>query len=82
MQSRAAAVLPTPWELRNFNGMSFTRQATPETPSWNVVIVTTGIARRWFEDDLITARVYTLLPLLGQTKVLQRVLHGTTEGWC
>ncbi len=30
------------------------REATPETPSWNVVIVTTGIARRWFEDDLIT----------------------------
>ena len=29
------------------------REATPETPSWNVVIVTTGIARRWFEDDLI-----------------------------
>jgi hypothetical protein len=26
------------------------REATPETPSWNVVIVTTGIARRWFQD--------------------------------
>ena len=25
------------------------REATPETPSWNVIIVTTGIARRWFE---------------------------------
>lgn len=25
------------------------REATPETPTWNVVIVTTGIARRWFE---------------------------------
>jgi hypothetical protein len=24
------------------------REATPATPSWNVVIVTTGIARRWF----------------------------------
>ena len=32
------------------------REATPETPTWNVVIVTTGIARRWFEDDLITRR--------------------------
>src|SRR3989441_5129190 len=32
------------------------REATPETPTWNVVIVTTGIARRWFEDGLITAR--------------------------
>jgi len=29
------------------------REATPETPSWNVVIVTTGIARRWLQDDLI-----------------------------
>ncbi len=29
------------------------REATPETPTWNVVIVTTGIARRWFQDDLI-----------------------------
>lgn len=27
------------------------REATPETPSWNVVIITTGIARRWFQDD-------------------------------
>jgi len=26
------------------------REATPETPSWNVIIVTTGIARRWFEE--------------------------------
>src|SRR5918999_1090457 len=26
------------------------REATPETPTWNVVIVTTGIARRWFEE--------------------------------
>jgi ATP-dependent helicase HrpA len=26
------------------------REATPETPTWNVVIVTTGIARRWFQD--------------------------------
>lgn len=29
------------------------REATPETPTWNVVIVTTGIARRWLQDDLI-----------------------------
>src|ERR1043166_7375874 len=29
------------------------REATPETPTWNVVIVTTGIARRWFQDDQI-----------------------------
>jgi len=36
------------------------REATPETPTWNVVIVTTGIARRWFEDELI-ARDDTLV---------------------
>ena len=29
------------------------REATPETPTWNVVIVTTGIARRWLQDNLI-----------------------------
>ena len=33
------------------------REATPETPTWNVVVVTTGIARRWFQDDLITAAI-------------------------
>ncbi|HKO17118.1 MAG TPA: DEAD/DEAH box helicase [Gemmatimonadaceae bacterium] len=27
------------------------REATPDTPTWNVIVVTTGIARRWFEDD-------------------------------
>src|SRR5207247_3020686 len=32
------------------------REATPETPTWNVVIVTKGLARRWFEDGLITDR--------------------------
>src|SRR6202521_937703 len=26
------------------------REATPETSSWNVIVVTTGIARRWFQD--------------------------------
>ncbi|MEO8910831.1 MAG: DEAD/DEAH box helicase [Gemmatimonadaceae bacterium] len=26
------------------------REATPETPSWNVIVVTTGIARRWFQN--------------------------------
>lgn len=31
------------------------REATPETPTWNVIIVTTGIARRWFEEgDILT----------------------------
>ena len=26
------------------------REATPETPTWNVIVITTGIARRWFEE--------------------------------
>ncbi len=43
------------------------REATPETPSWNVVIVTTGIARRWFEDNLITARDTLIVDEIHQT---------------
>src|SRR5580765_765653 len=43
------------------------REATPETPSWNVVIVTTGIARRWFQDDLITGRDTIIVDEIHQT---------------
>src|SRR5512141_463112 len=43
------------------------REATPETPSWNVVIVTTGIARRWFQDDLITSRDTIVADEIHQT---------------
>ena len=43
------------------------REATPETPSWNVVIVTTGIARRWFQDDLITAQDTLVVDEIHQT---------------
>ena len=43
------------------------REATPETPTWNVVIVTTGIARRWFQDDLITARDTLVVDEIHQT---------------
>jgi ATP-dependent RNA helicase HrpA len=43
------------------------REATPETPSWNVVIVTTGIARRWFQDDLITGRDTVIADEIHQT---------------
>jgi ATP-dependent helicase HrpA len=43
------------------------REATPETPLWNVVIVTTGIARRWFQDDLITARDTLVADEIHQT---------------
>jgi hypothetical protein len=43
------------------------REATPETPSWNVVVVTTGIARRWFQDDLITGRDTVVVDEIHQT---------------
>jgi ATP-dependent helicase HrpA len=43
------------------------REATPETPNWNVVIVTTGIARRWFQDDLITGRDTVIVDEIHQT---------------
>jgi ATP-dependent helicase HrpA len=43
------------------------REATPETPGWNVVIVTTGIARRWFQDDLITGRDTIIVDEIHQT---------------
>jgi hypothetical protein len=43
------------------------REATPETPTWNVVIVTTGIARRWFEDGLITAHDTLVVDEIHQT---------------
>jgi len=43
------------------------REATPETPTWNVVIVTTGIARRWFQDDLIDVRDTLITDEIHQT---------------
>ncbi|HET7584437.1 MAG TPA: DEAD/DEAH box helicase [Gemmatimonadaceae bacterium] len=43
------------------------REATPETPSWNVVIVTTGIARRWFQDGDIVQRDTLIVDEIHQT---------------
>jgi hypothetical protein len=43
------------------------REATPETPSWNLVIVTTGIARRWFQDELIDPRDTIIVDEIHQT---------------
>ena len=43
------------------------REATPETPSWNVVIVTTGIARRWFQDGDILAQDTLVVDEIHQT---------------
>jgi HrpA-like RNA helicase len=43
------------------------REATPETPTWNVVIVTTGIARRWFQDGDILPRDTLVVDEIHQT---------------
>jgi hypothetical protein len=43
------------------------REATPETPSWNVVIVTTGIARRWLQDGLIAEEDTLIVDEIHQT---------------
>jgi hypothetical protein len=43
------------------------REATPETPSWNVVIVTTGIARLWFEDGDILPQDTLVVDEIHQT---------------
>ncbi len=60
----AESILRTPLSVGVVNRE---REATPETPSWNVVIVTTGIARRWFQDDLITARDTIVVDEIHQT---------------
>ncbi|HWH51014.1 MAG TPA: DEAD/DEAH box helicase [Gemmatimonadaceae bacterium] len=43
------------------------REATPETPTWNLVIVTTGIARRWFEENDILAADTIIVDEIHQT---------------
>src|SRR3984957_20373330 len=43
------------------------REATPETPSWNVIIVTTGIARRWFQAGDIQATDTLVVDEIHQT---------------
>ena len=43
------------------------REATPDTPSWNVVIVTTGIARRWFQDNLVQPQDTLVVDEIHQT---------------
>ena len=32
--------------------------------------------------DMLVARIYLGMPAFGKTKVLHRVTHGTSEGWC
>ncbi|HEY0972278.1 MAG TPA: DEAD/DEAH box helicase [Gemmatimonadales bacterium] len=43
------------------------REATPETPTWNVIIVTTGIARRWFQDGDILPQDTLVVDEIHQT---------------
>ncbi|RYX81912.1 DEAD/DEAH box helicase [bacterium] len=43
------------------------REATPELPLQNVVIVTTGIARRWFQDGDILSRDTLVIDEIHQT---------------
>jgi hypothetical protein len=43
------------------------REATPETPSWNLIIVTTGIARRWFEEGDILRTDTIIVDEIHQT---------------
>lgn len=43
------------------------REATPETPSWNVIVVTTGIARRWLTDGFITVKDTLVADEIHQT---------------
>src|SRR5437016_6763749 len=64
IRSIAETILAAPLKVGVVNRE---REATPETPTWNVVIVTTGIARRWFEDDLITARDTLVVDEIHQT---------------
>jgi len=43
------------------------REATPETPTWNLIIVTTGIARRWFEEGDILPTDTIIVDEIHQT---------------
>jgi ATP-dependent helicase HrpA len=43
------------------------REATPETPTWNVVVVTTGIARRWLQDGLMGPEDTVVVDEIHQT---------------
>ena len=60
----AEVILQTPLKVGVVNRE---REATPETPTWNVVIVTTGIARRWFQDNLINRTDTLIVDEIHQT---------------
>ncbi len=60
----AETILRAPLEVGVVNRE---REATPDTPRWNVVIVTTGIARRWLTDGLVTGRDTIISDEIHQT---------------
>jgi hypothetical protein len=60
----AEALLQEPLQVAVVNRE---REATPETAACNVVIVTTGIARRWLTDDLIARRDTIVVDEIHQT---------------
>ncbi|MFC0012663.1 DUF2147 domain-containing protein [Devosia nitrariae] len=41
-----------------------------------------NVAGELVSDDLIVVRLFETTPVLGLTKTLERVPHGTTDGWC
>ena len=43
------------------------REATPELPSYNVIVITTGIARRWFQDGDILPTDTLVIDEIHQT---------------
>lgn len=43
---------------------------------------TYGVSAELKSADVLVARIYAGIPALGETKTLQRVRHGTSEGWC
>ena len=43
------------------------REATPELPNLNAIVVTTGIARRWFQDDDILSHDTLVVDEIQQT---------------
>ncbi len=43
---------------------------------------TYNISAQLVSADVILARIYRGIALFGQTKILSRVPHGTSDGWC
>jgi len=43
---------------------------------------TYSVSAQLASDNVIKARVYVGVPLLGQTRTLVRVAHGASAGWC